>query len=281
MNELALFAGGGGGLLATKHLLGWNTVCYVEYAPYPVEILKARISEGYLDDAPIWDNVRTFDGQPWCGLVDIVTAGFPCQPFSIAGRHKADDDLRNGWPDTMRIIREVRPKLCLLENVPGLLSVFGKDGRRYFGRILRDLAENGYYAGWQVLSAAKLGARHKRNRVFILAADTKSEGLAKWLRGCGKDSTQDQAQKESRRDRSSGCYCFNGEWDSRDWLAEAGLQRKNDGVANRVDRHRAIGNGQVPIVVKAVWKSLVKDLCVALGQDFRIGERDVLEGQVK
>src|SRR3990172_13273064 len=85
VNELALFAGAGGGLLASKWLLGWRTVCYVEWETYAVEVLKARIRDGWLDDAPIWDDAFTLDGRPWRGCVDIVTAGFPCQPFSIAG----------------------------------------------------------------------------------------------------------------------------------------------------------------------------------------------------
>jgi DNA (cytosine-5)-methyltransferase 1 len=142
MYELALFAGAGGGLLATKHLLGWHTVCYVEINEYRIEVIKARIRDGLLDDAPIWSDIRTFDGPPWRGCVDIITAGFPCQPFSVAGKQRANDDSRNLWSDTIRIIREVKPQWCLLENVPGLLS--GSHG--YYGQILRDLAESGYDA---------------------------------------------------------------------------------------------------------------------------------------
>lgn len=165
MYELALFAGVGGGLLATKWMLGWRTVCYVEIHPYRVEVLKARIRDGLLDDAPIWGDVRTFDGRPWRGCVDVVTAGFPCQPFSVAGRLEAQNDSRNLWPDTIRVIREVRPAWCLLENVTGLLS--GSHG--YFGQILRDLAESRYDARWKVLSAAEVGAPHKRDRLWIVA----------------------------------------------------------------------------------------------------------------
>jgi DNA (cytosine-5)-methyltransferase 1 len=92
VNELALFAGAGGGLLATTHLLKWRTVCYVEWDDYCISVLKQRIADGYLHDAPIWDDVRTFDGRPWAGCVDIVTAGFPCQPFSAAGKQQGEDD---------------------------------------------------------------------------------------------------------------------------------------------------------------------------------------------
>jgi len=122
MNELCLFAGGGGGSIASFHFHKWRTVCYVEWDKYCQKILQARIKDGLLSDAPIWDDIKTFNGKPWRGCVDIITAGFPCQPFSVAGKQKGIDDDRNGWPDTIRIIREVKPKYCLLENVAGLLA---------------------------------------------------------------------------------------------------------------------------------------------------------------
>ncbi len=165
MNELCLYAGGGGGLLASKHLLGWRTVCYVEREPYCIEVIKARIRDGYLDDAPIWDDARTFDGRPWAGLVDVITAGFPCQPFSVAGQRKAGGDERNMWPHTLRIIQEVKPEFVFLENVPGLLS--GSHG--YFGQVLGELAESGYDARWKCISAAEVGAPHRRDRLWVVA----------------------------------------------------------------------------------------------------------------
>ncbi|MFH2127890.1 MAG: DNA cytosine methyltransferase, partial [Pseudomonadota bacterium] len=152
MYELALFAGGGGGLLGSK-LLGWKTVCYVENNKYCCEIIKARIKDGLLEDAPIWDNVATFDGHAWAGAVDIVSAGFPCQPFSTAGHMRAGRDERNLWPETIRVIEEVRPGWCLLENVPGLLA--GRHG--YFAQILLDLARRGFTARWGCLPAAAVG----------------------------------------------------------------------------------------------------------------------------
>lgn len=163
MYELALFAGAGGGLLATKHLLGWRTVCYVENARYPVEVLKARIADGLLDDAPIWGDARTFDGRPWRGCVDIITAGFPCQPFSQAGKGLGEQDERNLWPDTIRIIREVQPTGVVLENVSRLLS------HAYIGRIFGDLAESGYDSRWDCIPASAVGANHQRDRVWIVA----------------------------------------------------------------------------------------------------------------
>lgn len=121
LNELALFAGAGGGILGAK-LLGWRTVCAVEKEPYCREVLLRRQRDGVLPLFPIWDDIRTFDGREWRGLVDVVTAGFPCQPFSSAGKRQGDADERNMWPHTIRVIDEIRPQICLLENVPNLLG---------------------------------------------------------------------------------------------------------------------------------------------------------------
>ncbi len=167
MNELSLFSGAGGGLLATKHLLGWNTIGYVEYEPYCQEVLKARIKDGYLDAAPIFGDIRAFIADGYAAaykdVADVITAGFPCQPFSVAGKQRGADDERNMWPFTRDTIRIVRPRYALLENVPGLLN------SGYFSRILSDLHEIGYDARWTVLGAHHVGAPHKRDRLWVVA----------------------------------------------------------------------------------------------------------------
>lgn len=164
MNGLDLFAGSGIGSLALKNIIpDYKTVCYVEWEAYCQAILISRIKDGLLDDAPIWDDVRTFDAKQWRGKVDIVYGGFPCQPFSVAGKRQGEADERNMWPDTIRIIGEVRPRFALLENVPGLLI------HKYIRRIKGDMAEIGYDCQWLPLSAAEVGAPHKRERIWILA----------------------------------------------------------------------------------------------------------------
>ena len=163
--EIALFAGAGGSCMSSR-MRGHRIVCYVEKEPYRTRVLRARIADGHLDDAPIWDDARTFDGHAWKGRVDIISAGFPCQPFSCAGKQRGAGDSRNMWPEVVRIVREVRPDRVFLENVPGLL---GRAPRSYFGCILRDLATLGFDAEWGCLSAAQLGAWHRRNRLWILA----------------------------------------------------------------------------------------------------------------
>ena len=256
MNELALFAGAGGGILGT-HLLGWRPVCAVEIEPYAREVLLRRQEDKILPPFPIWDDVRTFDGKPWCGIVDVVSAGFPCQPFSVAGSQKGSDDERNGWPDTIRIIREVGPEFALLENVPGLVRF------DYFGQILGDLAAAGFDAEWGIVSAEEAGAPHKRERLWIVAnSDEPIKGSREQLRarrnskanGSVADSNGSHGegvQFTERGKQESTIAKLNG-W----WKTEPSVGRVANGLANRLDRLRAIGNGQVPTVVELAWKIL-------------------------
>src|SRR5688500_7095349 len=119
MRELSLFSGAGGGLLASKWLLGWMTVAYVEINDYCQRVLRQRIDDGLLDDAPIFGDIRAFIAEGYAdayqGMADVVTGGFPCQPFSVAGKQRAGSDERNMWPETIEVIRRVQPRWCLLE----------------------------------------------------------------------------------------------------------------------------------------------------------------------
>ena len=160
MNELHLFAGAGGGILAGQ-LLGHRTVCAVEWEPYAQAVLVARQNDGSLPPFPIWDNVQTFDGKPWRGIVDIVCGGFPCQDISTAGKGAGIDGERSGmWGEMARIIGEVRPRFVFVENSPALTS-------RGLGRVLGDLAALGFSCNWGVLGACDVGAPHKRDRIWI------------------------------------------------------------------------------------------------------------------
>lgn len=166
MLELSLFSGAGGGLLGSL-LLGWKPIGYVEYDDYCQRVIAQRIRDGILPEAPIFGDVREFiqsgAAAAYRGFADVVTGGFPCQPFSVAGKRAGADDSRNMWPATIECIRLVRPRFCLLENVPGILT------SGYFGTILGDLAQSGYDCRWRILSAAELGAPHKRDRLWICA----------------------------------------------------------------------------------------------------------------
>ena len=169
MNELALFAGAGGGILGGK-LLGWRTVCAVEWEPYAASVLLARQNDGILPAFPIWDDVQTFDGKPWQGVVDVISGGFPCQDIASNGKGDGINGSRSGlWKEMARIIGEVRPQYVFVENSPMLT-------RRGLGTVLGDLAKMGFNAEWGVVSAAEVGAHHKRSRIWIVANSNNSNG---------------------------------------------------------------------------------------------------------
>jgi DNA (cytosine-5)-methyltransferase 1 len=184
VRELSLFTGAGGGLLGTHHLLGWETVGYVEIEDYCQRVIKQRIADGLLPEAPIFSDIRAFISEGYAasytGLVDVITGGFPCQPFSVAGKQAGENDPRNLWPETMECIRIIQPRYALLENVPGLLGSPGDPGEwdldeapadnlRYFGTILRDLSEARYGVRYITLGADDVGAPHRRKRLWIMA----------------------------------------------------------------------------------------------------------------
>ncbi len=163
MNGLAVCAGIGGielGLgLAIPH---YRTVGYIESDPFAVQVLHARMRDSILERVPIWPLVETWDSEGWTGKIDLVSSGFPCQPWSVAGKRRGFDDERWIWPCIARIIHETRPSYVFLENVVGIC-------RAGLGPILRDLAQGGYDAEWDVFSARDCGAPHLRQRLFLLA----------------------------------------------------------------------------------------------------------------
>ena len=292
MNELALFAGAGGGILGGQ-LLGWRTVCAVEWEPYPASVLCARQNEGLLPHFPIWDDVQTFDGNPWRGIVDVISGGFPCQDISCAGKGAGITGKRSGmWTEFARIISEVRPQYVFVENSPMLTS-------RGLGTVLGDLASMGFDAEWGVLSAADVGANHKRERIWILAYSRDCEH-SNSVRGVNAEAIR--VPQEHRTERGgggmpsgtggvvgngkSGRLCdetelaysnstrCEGFWKSTErgtkeislpslqswWSTEPNVGRVADGVAARVDRLKAIGNGQVPLCAATAFKLLKERL---------------------
>ena len=316
LNELALFAGAGGGILG-GHLLGWRTVCAVEWEAYPASVLCARQNDGLLPPFPIWDDVQTFDGKPWRGIVDVISGGFPCQDISAAGKGAGIDGERSGmWGEMARIIHEVRPRFVFVENSPMLTS-------RGLGRVLGDLASMGFDAKWGVLGAADIGANHQRDRIWIVArwkgdlphaqhdrirwweqqqksieeetrelANTRCElwdegnsgdldaqeeigtsspilnqsggqgcgedqvANAREIRPCGKKTEQGLA----RELRFAECGVDRNWWQREPEFVPRTTQRNMggvvDGLASRVDRLKAIGNGQVPLCAATAWRIL-------------------------
>ena len=332
LRELALFAGAGGGILG-GHLLGWRTVCAVEWEPYAACVLAARQNDGILPAFPVWDDVQTFDGRPWRGIVDVVSGGFPCQDISAAGKGAGIDGERSGmWSHMARIVGEVRPKYVFVENSPILTS-------RGLHRVLGDLAALGFNAKWGVVSASDVGAPHQRDRIWIVANSTsfvgnelgaKSEGQQREAgvadgghevedstdRGCevfknstGPSDQSDSSGHEMANANIAGCEAqrlrtirpgeggqavvcgsevadssgaqregnqcserifkerpvFNGSdtYESQGrvggvswWQTEPDVGRVANGVAARMDRLKATGNGQVSLVAATAWSLL-------------------------
>lgn len=173
-NILSLFSGIGGLDLGVK-LANPNarTVCYVERETYCASVLVERMEEKTLDSAPVWDDITTFDGKPWRGVVDTIIGGFPCQDLSVAGQQKGlHKGTRSGlFYEYVRVVREVRPRYVFVENVRGLLK------QQAMETVIKELANLGFNAEWGLFSSKGVGASHKRERVFILA---KSAGTRAW-----------------------------------------------------------------------------------------------------
>jgi DNA (cytosine-5)-methyltransferase 1 len=251
LRELALFAGAGGGILGGK-LLGWKTVCAVEIDPYAANVLVARQNDGCLEPFPIWDDVRTFNGKPWRGLVDVVSGGFPCQDISCAGKGAGITGKKSGlWTEFARIIREVQPAFAFMENSP-MLTVRG------LGNVIGCLAEMGYNAEWGVVSANEVGAHHERERIWIVAYS--NERTKRFI-------VHDENGFKMEREKSTGFFkFFCGETGIKrrttytGWDIEPGMARVVYGLANRVHRNRAIGNGQVPAVAATAWRILTNNI---------------------
>ena len=251
MNELALFAGAGGGILGGK-LLGWRTVCAVEIDAFARSVLLARQREGFLAAFPIWDDVTTFDGRPWNGFVDVVSGGFPCQDISAAGTGGGIRAERSGlWAEFARIIGEVQPRFVWVENSP-VLIVRGLDV------VCGDLAALGYDATWGVVGAQAAGAPQMRDRIWILA----------YANGLGRDQMQEVAAMVK-----TPCTETGDEWNGRSVgdlrKLRGGLRPIADdhllGVAERhprgvEQRFRVVGNTQVPAVVRLAWGLLMTNL---------------------
>ncbi|MDE4537700.1 DNA cytosine methyltransferase [Pseudomonas sp. ITEM 17296] len=250
MNELALFAGTGGGVLA-GHILGWRTICAVERDAYAAQVLAQRQNDGVLPPFPIWSDVRSFDGRRWRGLVDVISGGFPCQDISSAGPGTGIEGSRSGlWKDMARIISEVLPGEVLLENSPMLVG-------RGLAMVVGDLTQMGYDSEWCLVSAADLGAPHRRDRIWLLGwrNDRHSPILANPSREHVQRLVAQRTPTQIGRQPLEGSVGPCGDGPSR-WPIEPDMGRVADGVAFRVDRLKALGNGQVPRVAAAALHGL-------------------------
>lgn len=264
----------------------YRTVAFVERESHAAATLVARMADKALDQAAIWDDLRTFDGRPFRGRVHIVSAGYPCQPFSYAGRRGGEADPRHLWPDVARIIDEVRPQWVWCENVEGHVTLGLPD-------VVDSLRGLGYTTKAGLFTAREAGARHRRRRVFILAhADSE-----RWRLRAGPDdrggkgpaSVAGGHRDEERRpvcseriDASLDGTVANAEScgvDGNDvelplfapgpgelqaWErilaarpdAQPAILRASDGVADWMDRTRGAGNGVCSLAAARAWAVL-------------------------
>jgi len=244
LNTFHLFAGAGGGILGDL-LLGHNPIGACEIEPYPRDVLLARQADGILPSFPIWDDVATLDGNPWRGSVDVLCGGFPCQDISAAGKGAGISGERSGlWKEYARLIGEMRPRFVFAENSPLLRT-------RGLGVVLEDLAALGYNARWGIIGAGDVKAPHQRKRMWVMAFDPACTGRQRGLPvGARKELPAHGDGGEGR------AWHFSRE----EMLAESLIFGEGHGVANRVDRLKAIGNGQVPQCAAVAFNILSEGL---------------------
>jgi len=182
ITHLGLCAGYGGLELGLRRVLpNLQTVAYSEIEAFAIEVLLARMEGGQLDSAPIWSNLKSFPWAEFRDRVDLLTGGYPCQPFSAAGKRLGAEDPRHLWPFIASGIRLLRPKLCFFENVEGHLTLG-------LSSVISDLEELGYEVSWGIFSASECGAPHQRKRVFILAHRNDQRLEGRWRHVAEHDS---------------------------------------------------------------------------------------------
>ena len=241
LNTFHLFAGAGGGILADL-LLGHIPIGACEIEKYPRDVLLARQRDGILPTFPIWDDVCSLDGRPWRGSVDVLCGGFPCQDISSArtnnhvnGKQLGLDGKKSGlWRHMARVIMEMQPRFAFIENSPNLRT-------KGLVTVLKDLDEMGYHTRRLVIGSRHVGADHHRDRMWILAYANVPQ--------CEGGSISSRVQEKNP-------YACGSNWRE----SESRLERVKDGMAYRLDRLRAIGNGQDCRVAASAFNILSEGL---------------------
>ena len=215
-------------------LLGHRCVGAVELDPHCRKVLEARQRDGILPPFPILDDVRAFDGRPWRGKVDVVCGGFPCQPWSAAGKRLGAADPRHLWPEMARIVDEVRPRYVFAENVS--LAAFAEPWR--------DLRGMGYRVPPALrLGPSDLGGSQSRDRWWLLASmpDNHAERV----------EPVDAEACRPLEDALSG-------WEAATWWGDGGISACADGIPHRMGGSRSLGNAQVPAVAASAFSELMR-----------------------
>ena len=272
-NHLSLCAGIGGIDLGLRRVVrGLRTVAMVEREGFCVSHLASKMEAGELDTCPIYPDLLRFPWDKYRGLVDIVSGGFPCQPFSHAGNRKATEDSRHLWPHIKAGVSVLQPSFCFFENVDGIASAKSPGYHSVLHHVLSDLEEMGFNATAGQFSAGEVGAPHLRERWVILAHsrcnDASSRGKCEVA---SEGSRERHGQSGSRCDAGPRhCEASRQTWPARpgacqkEWepprTTQPGLGGHVDGVPNRVDRLRALGNAVVPQVAATAFSTLFHSL---------------------
>ena len=293
MTHLDLFSGIGGFAIAAQ-ACGYTTIGFCEREPYAQQILKERFA-AVLADADemrrqaarpkletartqqcrrptLHGDIFTLNGADYAG-VDLLTGGFPCQPFSVAGKRRGAADDRAIWPEMLRVIREAKPAWIIGENVAGIVSM-------ELDNILSDLEALGYSAWPLVIPACAVDARHRRDRVWIVAhaiglRESQSSGSFADERGRAGNQGEDVADAEGFRGNGNFTATIQGEqprqmhaesinapsafceWrDEGEWFAESGMGRVAHGIPHRAHRLRGLGNAIVPQVAEEIIRAI-------------------------
>ena len=250
MNELALFAGAGGGILAGKSL-GWRTVCAVERDAYAAAVLAQRQNDGHLPAFPIWSDILSFDARAWRGIIEVISGGFPCQDISPAGTGEGITGKRSGlWTEMARIIREIKPRIVAHSN-----SVWEQQPAVPREEVrLRSSHGSKAFTNTSI-ERCKAGGLPKRKSKEPTITCQCSKNLAnpnsnsiQRLEQWPQSSQQQRPNRLHDRARSQPSW---GEWPP-----EPRVGRVVDGLACRVDRIKALGNGQVPRVAAMAYETL-------------------------
>ncbi len=277
LTHLSLFSGIGGLDLAAEWA-GFTTVGQCEFADYPTKVL-----EKHWPDVPRWRDVRTLTKESFyerTGLrtVDVLSGGFPCQPFSVAGKQKGKGDDRYLWPEMLRVITELRPRCVVGENVPGIIRIAA-------GQVVKDLERAGYHVIVFNFEAAAVGAWHRRSRVFFTGLADVADAACERVQGrvaiCASESEKGSGQMQSDAGGSNGSDACNtvraglpdraaetvrkqgpreqpqrSDW----WAAEPDVGRVAHGIPARVDRLKCLGNAVVPQQAYPIFKALMEEI---------------------
>lgn len=274
LTHLSLCSGIGGLDLAAEWA-GFKTVAQCEIDDYASRVLAKRFSGvPNLHDIRTVTNRRLAEYGINAAEITVISAGFPCQPYSLAGKGLGDSDERDLWGEVARVIGELKPKWFVGENTPGL---FARENQRYFRRILNDLTALGYSVGWGIWGAVDVGAPHKRDRVFIVAhTNGKRRGIFRKAREVFNQSMENTFNEtpcgasglfRKVSDTGSGRYelqkeqisagrnsSVNGSW----WQAKPDVGRVANGIPARVDRLRCLGNAVVPYQALPIFEAIAE-----------------------